>query len=201
MRQPKLTAIVQSRRLTLFWHIAYMDDNADAKRILSTLPPEDFCYPTISHCLTKWIWPRTGLCGGCGRRTALRNLEPLLFTKQIVRTIVVNSSVNCMPETTMTNGRTGIVSMALSQKIAVNTTPTAPRPVLCRMPFSSQPSQLIQAWDCCRVLLVLALTYTSRHTMHAWCKFWDPAYIFGTVEDIHFICGTYIEHTSDRITN
>jgi len=31
--------------------------------------------PTISHCLKQWIWPRTGLCIGCGRHTALRNLE------------------------------------------------------------------------------------------------------------------------------
>ena len=34
MGQPKLTAIVQSRRPTLSGHIARMDDNADAKRIL-----------------------------------------------------------------------------------------------------------------------------------------------------------------------
>jgi len=40
--QPKLTAIVQSRRLTLFGHIARMDDNTGAKRILSTLLPEDW---------------------------------------------------------------------------------------------------------------------------------------------------------------
>jgi len=32
--KPKLTAIIQSRRLTLFGHIMRMDDNADAKRIL-----------------------------------------------------------------------------------------------------------------------------------------------------------------------
>ena len=30
---------------------------------------------TISHCLKQWIWPRTGLCGGRGRRMALRNVE------------------------------------------------------------------------------------------------------------------------------
>ena len=42
MGQPKLTAIVQSRRLTLYGHSACMDDNADAKRILSILPPEDW---------------------------------------------------------------------------------------------------------------------------------------------------------------
>jgi len=40
MGQPKLTAIVQSRCLTLFLHIACMDDT-DAKRILSTLPLDD----------------------------------------------------------------------------------------------------------------------------------------------------------------
>ena len=34
MKQPKLTAIIQSRRLTLFGHIMHMDDNADANRIL-----------------------------------------------------------------------------------------------------------------------------------------------------------------------
>ena len=101
---------------TIFGHIALMDDNADAKRILSTLPPEDWrrprgrptshgwapysrivsemtynvfmgtinpphspysriSDPTISHCLKQWIRPRTGLCGGCGRRTALHDLE------------------------------------------------------------------------------------------------------------------------------
>ena len=38
MKQPKLTAIIQSHRLTLFGHIMRMDDNADAKRILLRLP-------------------------------------------------------------------------------------------------------------------------------------------------------------------
>jgi len=39
--QPKLTPIVQSRRLTVSGHIARMDDNAGAKSILSTFPTED----------------------------------------------------------------------------------------------------------------------------------------------------------------
>ena len=39
-KQPKLSAIIQSRRLTLFGHIMHMDDNADAKRIAS--PPADW---------------------------------------------------------------------------------------------------------------------------------------------------------------
>ena len=72
-------------------HFARMDDNAYAKRILSTLPPEDWRRPrgrlritwlstvqqdlrfTISHCLKQWIWPRTGLCGGCGRHGATQS--------------------------------------------------------------------------------------------------------------------------------
>jgi len=40
--QPKLTAIIQSRRLTLYGHIMRMDDNADAKRILLASPPADW---------------------------------------------------------------------------------------------------------------------------------------------------------------
>jgi len=41
-KQPKLTAIIQSRRLTLFEHIMRMDDNAYAKRILLASPPADW---------------------------------------------------------------------------------------------------------------------------------------------------------------
>jgi len=41
-KQPKLTAIIQSRRLSLFGHIICMDDNADAKRILLAYPPADW---------------------------------------------------------------------------------------------------------------------------------------------------------------
>jgi len=42
MKQPKLTAIIQSRRLTLFGHIMRMDNNADAKKILLASPPADW---------------------------------------------------------------------------------------------------------------------------------------------------------------
>ena len=41
-KQPKLTAIIQLCRLTLFGHIVRMDDNADAKRILLASPPADW---------------------------------------------------------------------------------------------------------------------------------------------------------------
>ena len=42
MKQPKVIAIIQSRRLNLFGHIAHMDDSADAKRILLTSPLADW---------------------------------------------------------------------------------------------------------------------------------------------------------------
>ena len=41
-KQPKLTAIIQSRQLTLFGHIMRMDDNAYAKRILLASLPADW---------------------------------------------------------------------------------------------------------------------------------------------------------------
>ena len=44
-KQPKLTAIIQARRLTLFGHIMRMDDKADAKRILLASPPTNWRRP------------------------------------------------------------------------------------------------------------------------------------------------------------
>ena len=41
-KQPKLTAIIQLCRVTLFGHIMRMDDNADDKRILLASPPADW---------------------------------------------------------------------------------------------------------------------------------------------------------------
>jgi len=41
-KQPKLTAIIQSCRLTLFGRIMCMDDNADANRILLASPQADW---------------------------------------------------------------------------------------------------------------------------------------------------------------
>ena len=91
--QYKPTAIVQSRCLTLFGHDARMDDNTmlrgscqlslqrtggdheDAHASHGWAPCNRIWDPTISHCLKQWIWPRTGLCGGCGRRVALHSLE------------------------------------------------------------------------------------------------------------------------------
>ena len=41
-KQPKLTAVIQLRWLTLFGHIMHMDNNADAKRILLASTPADW---------------------------------------------------------------------------------------------------------------------------------------------------------------
>jgi len=43
--QPNLTAIIQSRRLSIFGHIAHMDDDADAKMILTAPLPENWKKP------------------------------------------------------------------------------------------------------------------------------------------------------------
>jgi len=93
MKQPKLTAIIQSRWLTLFGHIMCMDDNTDAKRIPLAFPTADWRRqlgrPRITwlstvqqdlkqHHLTlpkQQIWLRTALCGGWCRRMVLRNPE------------------------------------------------------------------------------------------------------------------------------
>jgi len=53
-KQPKLTAIIQSHRLTLFGHIMHMDDNADAKRILLASPPADW-RRQLGHPRITWL--------------------------------------------------------------------------------------------------------------------------------------------------
>jgi len=54
MKQPKLTAIIQSRRLTLFGNIMRMDDNADAKRILLASPLVDW-RRRLGHPRITWL--------------------------------------------------------------------------------------------------------------------------------------------------
>ena len=53
-KQPKLTAIIQSCRLTLFGHIMRIDDNADAKRILLASPLADWRRQLGRPCIT-WL--------------------------------------------------------------------------------------------------------------------------------------------------
>jgi len=44
-KQPNLTVIIQSWRLSIFGHIAHRDDDADAKRILTAPPPQNWKRP------------------------------------------------------------------------------------------------------------------------------------------------------------
>jgi len=53
-KQPQLTAIIYSCRLTLFGHIACMDDNADAKRILLAFPLADWRRRPENPCIA-WL--------------------------------------------------------------------------------------------------------------------------------------------------
>jgi len=41
-KKPNLTAIIKSRRLSIFGHIARMDDDADAKVILTIPTPDNW---------------------------------------------------------------------------------------------------------------------------------------------------------------
>jgi len=54
MMQPKLTAIIQSHRVTLFGHIVCMNHNADAKRILLASPLADW-RRQLGHSRITWL--------------------------------------------------------------------------------------------------------------------------------------------------
>jgi len=52
--QPPLSSIVKSRHLSFFGHLATMDENADASRVIFEPPPESWkCPPGQSH--TTWM--------------------------------------------------------------------------------------------------------------------------------------------------
>jgi len=91
MKQPNLTAIIQSRRISIFGHIARTDNDADAKMIVTAPPPENWkrppwgvpvspgwtpyseiLEPTTSHWMKQSTWIRNALCGGWCLRMALR---------------------------------------------------------------------------------------------------------------------------------
>ena len=52
--QPRLSAIVQARRLSLFGHIARMPDETDAKSIITASPSENWRRPQ-GHPRTTWM--------------------------------------------------------------------------------------------------------------------------------------------------
>ena len=53
-KQPNLTAIIQSHCLSIFGHIARIDDNADAKMILTAPPPKNWNRPP-GHPHITWL--------------------------------------------------------------------------------------------------------------------------------------------------
>jgi len=92
-KQPNLTAIVQSRHLSIFGHIARMGDGGDVKLILTAPTPENWkrpprrphstrlnasneiWEPTTLHWTKQSIWLRTALCGGWSLHKALCTLS------------------------------------------------------------------------------------------------------------------------------
>jgi len=91
MKQPKLTAIIQSRRLTIFAHIMRMDDNADAKRILLASPSGSLEKTTRSSPQTPPYAPRSSKFG---------SEQPSVEDDVDVWRYAI---VSCMPETTTTS--------------------------------------------------------------------------------------------------
>jgi len=53
-KQPNHTVIIQSRHLSIFGHIACMDDDVDAKMILMAPPPEN-CKRPPGHPCIMWL--------------------------------------------------------------------------------------------------------------------------------------------------
>ena len=76
--QPFLTSIIQARRVALFGHIARLNDSADAKKILSVLPSEDWKTPTGRPWIT-WM------------KTVLNDLE----SRNLTLTEAVDVAQNC----------------------------------------------------------------------------------------------------------
>ena len=92
-KQPKLTAIIQSHRLTLFGHLCTWtttqmprgscwsslrqtgEDNWVVPASRGSAPSNRIWNITILHSPKQQIWLKTALCGGWCRRMALRNRE------------------------------------------------------------------------------------------------------------------------------
>jgi len=56
-KQPNLTAIIQSRRLSILGHVARMDDDADAKMILTAPPSREL--EEVTRTSLYITWPNT----------------------------------------------------------------------------------------------------------------------------------------------
>ena len=102
-KQPKLTAIIQSRRLTLFGHIIRMDDNADAKRILLASPLADW-RRQLGRPRITWL---STVQQDLKQHLTLPKAADLAQNRPLWRmmsTYGATQSQSCMPEMTMTTG-------------------------------------------------------------------------------------------------
>ena len=103
-KQPKLTAIIQSCRLTLFGHIMRMDDNADAKRILLASPPADWRRqlgrPRINY-VAQHRQTGSETTPPYAPRSSIFGSEPLSVEDDV--DVWRYTIVSCMPETTTTS--------------------------------------------------------------------------------------------------
>ena len=152
--------------LDLFGHIAPMDDNADAKRILSTLPPEDWRRPR-GHPRTTWLstvqqdleipWSHTAWSNG---------YDPEPVSVEDVVDVRHYTVVSCMPEmTTILN--------TLQKSCAY-------APPLPSVRLGSAHCFLITSVDCCgKIFLHRFRKKTTRYLIaHNFCKCWPIFKIF-----------------------
>jgi len=99
-KQPKLTAIIQSCRLTLFRHIMCMDDNANAKRILLASPPADWRRQLGSPRITWLSTVQQDLKQHHLTFPEAANLAQNRPLWRMMLTYGATQSYSCMPETT-----------------------------------------------------------------------------------------------------
>ena len=107
-KQPKLTAIIQSCRLTLFGHIMRVDNNADAKRILLASPPADCTEKTTRsspHHVAQHRPTGSETTPPYAPRSSRFRSEPPSVEDDV--DVWRYAIVSCMPETTTTRTACG----------------------------------------------------------------------------------------------
>ena len=121
-KQPNLTAIIQSQRLSMFRHLARMDDDADTKMIItaphqttgtdhhgipvshSWTPSSEIWEPTTSHWIKQSTWPRTVVCGGWCLRMALHTASGACQKRRSPQSKLEGGCSNCTQLTLLPNG-------------------------------------------------------------------------------------------------
>ena len=118
-KQPKLTAIIQSHRLTLFGHIMCMDDNADAKRILLASPPADWRRQPGRSRIT---WLSTVQQDLKQHHLTLPEAADLAQNRPMWRMMSMydaTQSYSCMPETTTTTACSLVIALQRTLTVTI----------------------------------------------------------------------------------